>query len=111
MDSKFCPDCGQKRARRFGARDVTGLAWENLRRFEFNLFEAMLRVAVAPGRVARNYVLGARGRTIHPFKLLLTTIVFLILLISKTGYHQTEGRRGGRSLHAVPGAHQRSTGA
>lgn len=73
---KYCAACGQKRAARLGRKDVSALAWENVRRFEYSLLKAMGAVALAPGCAARAYVLGARTRYVHPFKLLLSCIVF-----------------------------------
>lgn len=86
LTGKYCPDCGQKRQGRLGRRDLTDLAWQNLRRFEFSLFRSMAQIALAPGKVARHYVLGARGRYLHPFKLLLTCIVFLLIVVAQTNY-------------------------
>ena len=101
LTGKYCVDCGQKHAGRLGRADLTDLAWQNLRKFEFSLFKAMAAVALAPGKVARAYVLGARTRFIHPFKLLLSCIVFLILVIAQTGYLTASTKELSRAVELV----------
>lgn len=101
LAGKYCPDCGQKRQGRLGRRDVTDLAWQNLRRFEFSLFRAMARIALHPGRVARDYVLGARSRYLHPFKLLLTCIVFLLIVVGETGYLTASTKELSKAIELV----------
>lgn len=88
-------------AARLGRKDVTALAWENVRRFEYSLLKAMGAVALAPGRAARAYVLGARTRHIHPFKLLLSCIVFLLLVIAQTDYLTASSKELGRTIELV----------
>ena len=81
-----CGACGQKAVARFSLQDVGSEAWQSWRLFELSLLHAALRLARAPGMVAREYVLGARKRHVHPLKLLLVAVAALVLLLGKTGY-------------------------
>ena len=85
-DTPHCGACGQKAAARFALRDVWQEFWESRRLFELSFLHAALRLARAPGRVAREYVLGARKRHVHPLKLLLVAVATLVLLLGHTGY-------------------------
>ena len=85
LETPYCPACGQKKATRFGWSEVRGEAWDKLRWFEGDMVKAALRVTLAPGAVARAYVLGERKQHVHPLKLLLAAIVLLLVVI-----HQTE---------------------
>ena len=85
-DTPHCGACGQKTAARFSLRDVWQEVWQNRRLFEFPFLHAALRLARVPGLVAREYVLGARKRHVHPFKLLLFAVALLVLALEKTGY-------------------------
>jgi len=66
--------------------DLKTEAWEKVRWFEGSLVWAGLKVVLQPGRIARDYVLGARASHTHPLKLLLAAIVVLLLVISQTDY-------------------------
>lgn len=81
-----CGACGQKAAARLSLRDVWQEAWQSRRLFELPVLHAALRLARAPGRVAREYVLGARKRHVHPFKLLLFAVALLVVLLERTHY-------------------------
>jgi hypothetical protein len=81
-----CGACGQKAAARFSLRDVWQEVWQSRRLFELSFLHATLRLARAPGLVAREYVLGARKRHVHPLKLLLFAVALLVVLLEKTGY-------------------------
>ena len=81
-----CGACGQAAVRRFCLRDVAKEFWLSRRLFELPVLHAALRLARAPGRVAREYVLGARKRHVHPLKLLLFAVALLVVLLGKTGY-------------------------
>lgn len=81
-----CGACGQQAAARFGAQDVWLEFWQSRRWFEMPLLRAALRLLRAPGLVAREYVLGARKRHVHPLKLLLFAVALLVLLLDRTGY-------------------------
>jgi len=76
-----CGACGQQAAARFGAQDVWLEFWQSRRWFEMPLLRAALRLLRAPGLVAREYVLGARKRHVHPLKLLLFAVALLVLLL------------------------------
>lgn len=86
LSTPFCSACGQKKARRFGWGEVRDEAWDKLRWFEADMVKAALRVAFAPGSVARAYVLGERKKHVHPLKLLLAAIVLLLVVIHQTDF-------------------------
>lgn len=86
LHSPFCGECGQPRARRFGVRAVGGEAWQNYRLFELEIVQSAWRLLRAPGRVAREFVLGARSRHVHPLKLLLASIAALLLVLNQAAY-------------------------
>lgn len=81
-----CGACGQAAVRRFSLRDVWEEFWQTFRLFELPFLQAALRLARSPGLVAREYVLGARKRHVHPLKLLLFAVGLLLLVLEKTGY-------------------------
>ena len=81
-----CGACGQKVVARFSLQDVGSEAWQSWRLFELSLLHAALRLARAPGLVAREFVLGARKRHVHPLKLLLFAVALLVVLLDRTGY-------------------------
>ena len=81
-----CGACGQKAVARFSLRDVWGEVWQSWRVFELSIVHAALRLARAPGLVAREYVLGARKRHVHPLKLLLFAVALLVVVLDRTGY-------------------------
>lgn len=97
----YCPVCGQKRAHRLGAGEVRSEAWGQVRRFEFSFLRAALKTCLRPGRVAREFVMGARTRNIHPFKLYLGVIVFLLLLLNRINYLATEDAHLARAYELV----------
>jgi hypothetical protein len=101
MEAKFCPACGQKRAERLSGRTIVSEAWERLRLFEADLARSAFRVVLQPGVVAREYVLGARKKHVHPLKLLLTAIVVLVLLVNQTGYLQGASAQASRAMELV----------
>ena len=81
-----CGACGQKAVARFSRRDVWDEAWQSWRVFELAIVHAALRLVRAPGLVAREYVLGARKRHVHPLKLLLFAVALLVVVLDRTGY-------------------------
>lgn len=85
-DTPHCGACGQKASARFLLRDVWQDLWQSRRLFELPFLHAALRLARAPGLVAREYVLGARKRHVHPLKLLLFAVALLVVVLEKTGY-------------------------
>ena len=84
LATAFCGACGQKRARRLGLSAVGSEAWQNYRLFELALFKAAWKQLHAPGTVAREYVLGARARHLHPLKLLLVAFGVMLLVLART---------------------------
>lgn len=84
LATAYCGACGQKRARRLDFGAVRIEAWQSYRLFEMSLVKGALRMARAPGLVAREFVLGARARHVHPLKLLLVAIGLLLLLLART---------------------------
>lgn len=82
----FCGACGQSAVARFAMRDVFNEFWQSWRMFELAYLHAALRLLYAPGLVAREYVLGARKRHVHPLKLLLFAVALLVLVLGRTGY-------------------------
>lgn len=85
-DQPHCGACGQGAVGRLSSRDVLVEFWQSRRLFEMTWLHAALRLARAPGQVAREYVLGARKRHMHPLKLLLLAVTALVLLLGRTGY-------------------------
>ena len=86
LDTAYCSRCGQKRARRLGIRDLGHETWQKWRLFELSAAATAWRLLWRPGRVAREYVLGARARHFHPLKLLLVMVALLLVVLSQTGY-------------------------
>jgi hypothetical protein len=84
LATPFCGACGQKRARRFDLGAVRSEAWQSYRLFEWSFVANVLRFLRAPGVVAREYVLGARAKHVHPLKLLLVAIGLLLLVLART---------------------------
>ena len=84
LATPFCGRCGQKRAARLDLGAVRAEAWQSYRVFEFGIVQAAWRLARAPGVIAREFVLGARARHVHPLKLLLIAIGVQVLVLSHT---------------------------
>ena len=101
MEADFCPQCGPKRAERLSAKTIVSEAWERLRIFVADLARSAVRVILRPGAVAREYVLGARKKHVHPIKLLLTAIVVLVLVVNQTGYLQGASTQASRAMEWV----------
>jgi hypothetical protein len=80
--TRYCGECGQEKASRFGPRAVGGEAWQAWRWFELDVLRSAWRLLTGPGHVARDYVLGARKRHVHPLKLLLAAIGVLLLVMT-----------------------------
>lgn len=90
LRTAYCEACGQKKAARFGVKNLRDEAWERLRWFEGDMVKAAANVAFRPGTVARAYVLGERKSHVHPLKLLLAAIVILLVVIAQTEYLGTD---------------------
>jgi hypothetical protein len=86
LDTPFCAQCGQPRAKRFGVAAVGSEAWQNWRWFELDTLRSALRLIAKPGTVAREFVLGARKKHVHPLKLLLVAIGLLLLVLAQSRY-------------------------
>lgn len=84
--ASFCAECGQKAVARFGIGDLWQELWQQWRVFEKTLVHAAIRLLRQPGTVAREYVLGARKRHVHPLTLLLFAVGALLVLLDRTGY-------------------------
>ena len=85
LATPYCGECGQQKATRFGLRAVGSEAWQAWRWFELDVLRSAWRLLIAPGHVAREYVLGARKRHVHPLKLLLLVAGLLLLVLSRGG--------------------------
>ncbi len=85
-EAAFCGECGQKAVTRFGVGDLWQEIWQQWRVFEKSIVHAAIRLILQPGTVAREYVLGARKRHVHPLTLLLFSVGALLLLLDRTGY-------------------------
>ena len=99
----FCPACGQQKARRFDLGAVRSEAWQGLRLFEMETVRGALRLARQPGTVAREYVLGARKKHVHPLKLLLVAIGVLLLVLAQARYLHTDDARLGQARELMQG--------
>lgn len=101
LDKPYCGSCGQKQADRFGSRHLRKEAWEKIRWFEGDMLKAALKVALRPGTVAREYVLGKRQSHTHPLKLLLAAIVLLLIVIAQTDYLGSDNETLSRAIELV----------
>lgn len=95
MHGAYCARCGQKRTARLAWGDLRREGWERWRLFEFASARTLLQLAVRPGAVARDYVLGRRKRHAHPLKLLLVLVALMVLMIATNGFfdHHAFSRR------------------
>ncbi len=86
MNTPFCGACGQKAAQRLAWRTSVQETWERVRLFELPMVKTMARLALAPGRVAREYVLGRRSANMHPLKLLVALVAILVVMLAANQY-------------------------
>jgi hypothetical protein len=86
LDTAYCGRCGQKRAHRLDFGAVRAEAWQSYRVFEFGIVKAAWRLAHSPGHIAREFVLGARAKHVHPLKLLLIAIGVLLLILMRANH-------------------------
>ena len=70
-------------------RTVGSEAWQNWRWFEWDVLRSAWRLMTRPGTVAREYVLGARKKHMHPLKLLLIAIGVMLLVVARSNYLDT----------------------
>jgi len=101
LAAAYCGGCGQKRARRLGLAAVGSEAWQSYRLFELSLVRAALHLLRAPGAVAREFVLGARARHVHPLKLLLVAIGVLLLVLARTNAIEARDANLGKAMELV----------
>lgn len=86
LATAYCPACGQKAAVRYTWRDVGAETWERLRLFEIKSLRTAGRLIVAPGTVAREWVMGRRTEYMHPLKLLVVLVAALVLMLAANQY-------------------------
>jgi hypothetical protein len=101
MATPYCSRCGQKRAMRLGTLSLGAEAWQGYRWFELSLLRGAWRLLRAPGTVAREYVLGARTRHIHPLKLLLAAVGVLLLVLARSRYLDSANAHVTRAMELV----------
>lgn len=97
----FCGRCGQKRAHRLDLGVVRAEAWQSYRVFEFGIVAAAWRLAHSPGHIAREFVLGARARHVHPLKLLLVAIGLLLLVLMRANHLASQDANLGQAMELV----------
>ena len=88
LETPFCGQCGQKRARRLGWRDLRQETWLHWRLFEISSVRTLRRLVTQPGYVAREYVMGMRKKHMHPLKLLALLVVVLILILARNSFFE-----------------------
>ncbi|KAB2897501.1 MAG: DUF3667 domain-containing protein [Xanthomonadales bacterium] len=101
LHGPWCAQCGQKRAQRLGARSLGAEVWQSWRWFELALAKGALSLVRGPGTVAREYVLGARSRHVHPLKLLLAAIAILLLVLAEARYLDSANEHVSRAMAMV----------
>jgi hypothetical protein len=101
LSTPHCGSCGQKRATRFNLLSVGSEAWQNYRLFELDIVKGALRLFMAPGIVAREYVLGARKKHVHPLKLLLIAIGVLLLVLGQSAYLDSQNAEISKAMTMV----------
>lgn len=98
LATAFCGNCGQQRAQRLNLLSVGSEAWSSFRLFELEIVRGALRLVRAPGLVAREYVLGARKKHVHPLKLLLIAAGILLLVLNQSNYLDSRNTHVSRAL-------------
>lgn len=94
LDTPYCPQCGQKAAKRLVWRDIGKETWDRWRLFEIKSLRTVGRLVWAPGRVAREYVLGRRAAHMHPLTLLVALVTLLVLELAANNYFGLYGFAG-----------------
>ena len=97
----FCGRCGQKQAQRLDFGAVRAEAWQSYRVFEFGIVKAAWRLAHSPGHIAREFVLGARAKHVHPLKLLLIAIGVLLLILFRANHLASQDAHLGQAMELV----------
>jgi hypothetical protein len=77
--------------------------WQAWRWFDLELLRAAWRLVAAPGHVAREYVLGARKRHVHPLKLLLFASGVLLLVLTRSQGLETQQAMASRAMELLRG--------
>ena len=98
MLTTHCGECGQKAAQRIVWRDMRKETWDRLRLYELESVRTLGTLIVAPGTVARDYVLGRRAAYMHPLKLLIATIAILVLLLAGSQYFSLYAQGNGDAM-------------
>lgn len=101
LQSPYCAVCGQKKAERFKLTTIASEAWDKVRVFDFDTLTSIGRVVVGPGRVAREFVLGARKKHVHPLKLLLIAIGVLLLVLAQSRYLDSANAELSRAMQLM----------
>lgn len=101
LHTPFCAQCGQEKVERFRNLDSGKEAWIRWRLFDKNMAISAWRLATGPGRIAREYVLGARKRHVHPLKLLLVAIALLLLVLGRNHYLASGNGQLGEAMALV----------
>lgn len=92
---RFCPHCGQKTAtRRLTLPEIGHEVWHALTHTDHSVLGLIKALLLRPGRVAREFVRGARKRYFNPFTFMVVSIGLSALFITLTGVGGFEGQRG-----------------
>jgi hypothetical protein len=86
LSTPYCGSCGQKVAKRYRWGDIGKESWERLRVFEIGSLKTLGKLALSPGRLAREYVLGRRTAHMHPLKLLIALVAVLVVMLAVNRY-------------------------
>jgi hypothetical protein len=97
LDTPYCGQCGQKAAKRLLWRDIGQETWDRVRLFELRSVRTVKRLFLAPGTVARAYVMGRRSAYMHPLTLLIALVAILVLLLAANQYFGHYGFAGKNS--------------
>lgn len=82
LHTPYCTQCGQKKTKRLNLGAYFSATMDAYSDFEFDMLEAIYRLVTKPGKVAREYVMGARTRYMNPLKLLLIAIIVLLIVLN-----------------------------
>lgn len=88
VQSKFCPDCGEKK---FGASDLSirhffTHALEEFFHFDSKIFRAFRLLLTRPGFLSTEYLRGCRKPYLHPFQLFFIANLIYFFLQPFTGW-------------------------
>ena len=91
LATPHCGACGQKAAVRLSTRDMGREGWDRIRLFELKSARTLLRLVTAPGRVARDYVMGRRHAYTNPLALLIALVAILVVMLAANRYFIVAG--------------------